>query len=63
MNASNNRIRRMDRTYEPIHIRPAQRAARIRLLEDAEDLAACDARLKEPNLDFENFLKDTRKAT
>ncbi|MFO1492203.1 MAG: CopG family transcriptional regulator [Kiritimatiellia bacterium] len=36
-------------------------AIRVSLLEDAEDLAACDARLKEPSLDFEDFLKYTRR--
>jgi hypothetical protein len=36
-------------------------AIRVSLLEDAEDLAACAARLKEPTLDFEELLKDLRK--
>ncbi len=36
-------------------------AIRVSLLEDAEDLAACDARLKEPSLDFEDFLKDMKR--
>ena len=37
------------------------KAIRVSLLEDAEDLAACDARLKEPSLDFEDFLKDMKR--
>ena len=36
-------------------------AIRVSLLEDAEDLAACDARLKEPSLDFEDFLTGMRR--
>lgn len=36
-------------------------AIRVSLLEDAEDLAACDARLKEPSLDFEDFLRDMKR--
>lgn len=36
-------------------------AIRVSLLEDAEDLAACDARLKEPSLDFEELLKDMKR--
>jgi len=36
-------------------------AVRQRLLEDAEDLEAFESRTKEPNLDFETFLKDLRR--
>lgn len=36
-------------------------AVRRSLAEDAEDLAAFDARAKEPNLDFENMLKDLKR--
>ena len=36
-------------------------AIRVSLLEDVEDLAACDARLKEPSLDFEDFLTGMRR--
>ena len=33
-------------------------AVRLSLVEDADDLAAFEARAKEPNLDFEDVLKD-----
>ena len=36
-------------------------AVRQTLAEDAEDLAAYRARVKEPNLDFESVLKDLRR--
>lgn len=36
-------------------------AVRRSLAEDAEDLAAFDARSKEPNLDFEDMLKDMKR--
>ena len=36
-------------------------AVRRSLAEDAEDLAAFDQRAKEPNLAFENVLKDLRR--
>ncbi len=36
-------------------------AVRISLSEDAEDLAAFEARANEPNLSFEEVLKDLRK--
>jgi hypothetical protein len=36
-------------------------AVRQSLLEDAEDLAAFESRVKEPNLDFETLLKDLRR--
>jgi len=36
-------------------------AVRQTLAEDAEDLAAYRARVKEPNLDFETVLKDLRR--
>ena len=36
-------------------------AVRRSLAEDAEDLAAFDARAKEPNLDFEEMLKDLKR--
>jgi plasmid stability protein len=36
-------------------------AVRRSLAEDADDLAAFDARAKEPNLDFENMLKDLKR--
>ena len=36
-------------------------AVRQSLAEDAEDLAAFEARAKEPNLTFESVLKDLRK--
>lgn len=36
-------------------------AVRRSLAEDAEDLAAFDARAKEPNLDFEQMLKDLKR--
>jgi hypothetical protein len=35
-------------------------AVRLSLVEDAEDLAAFEARAKEPNLDFEDVLKDLK---
>ena len=35
-------------------------AVRLNLVEDAEDLAAFEARIKEPNLDFEDVLKDLK---
>ena len=36
-------------------------AVRLSLLEDAEDLAAFEERVKEPNLAFEAVLKDLRR--
>lgn len=36
-------------------------AVRRSLAEDAEDLAAFDARAREPNLDFEGLLKDLKR--
>ena len=36
-------------------------AVRRSFAEDAEDLAAFDARAKEPNLDFESVLKDLKR--
>ncbi len=36
-------------------------AVRLSLVEDADDLAAFDARVKEPNLDFEDVLKDLKR--
>ena len=36
-------------------------AVRRSLAEDAEDLAAFEARIKEPNLDFETVLKDLKR--
>ena len=36
-------------------------AVRHSLAEDAEDLAAFEARLNEPNLDFEDVLKDLKR--
>lgn len=36
-------------------------AVRRSLAEDVEDLAAFDARAKEPNLDFEDMLKDLKR--
>ena len=36
-------------------------AVRQSLIEDAEDLAAFESRVKEPNLDFETLLKDLRR--
>ena len=36
-------------------------AVRRSFAEDAEDLAAFDARAKEPNLDFEDVLKDLKR--
>ena len=36
-------------------------AVRRSLAEDAEDLAAFEERVKEPNLAFENVLKDLRR--
>ena len=36
-------------------------AVRQSLAEDAEDLAAFDARASEPNLDFEDLLKDLKR--
>jgi hypothetical protein len=36
-------------------------AVRLNLAEDAEDLAAFEERANEPNLAFENVLKDLRK--
>jgi hypothetical protein len=37
-------------------------AAKLRLAEDAEDLAAFVERAHEPNLPFENVLKDLKKS-
>jgi hypothetical protein len=37
------------------------KAVKLSLAEDAEDLAAFEARAHEPNLAFEDFLKDLRK--
>jgi hypothetical protein len=36
-------------------------AVRLNLAEDAEDLAAFEERMNEPNLAFEDVLKDLRK--
>jgi hypothetical protein len=36
-------------------------AVKLRLAEDAEDLAAFDARAKEPGLDFEKVVKALRR--
>jgi hypothetical protein len=36
-------------------------AVRLNLAEDAEDLAAFEERVNEPNLAFEDVLKDLRK--
>lgn len=36
-------------------------AAKLALAEDAEDLAAFDERKREPNLDFEQFVKALRR--
>jgi len=36
-------------------------AVKLSLAEDAEDLAAFEDRAREPNLAFEDFLKDLRK--
>ena len=36
-------------------------AVKLSLVEDAEDLAAFEERAQEPNLLFEDFLKDMRK--
>jgi hypothetical protein len=36
-------------------------AVRSSLAEDADDLAAFEARAKEPNLDFEDVLKDLKR--
>ncbi len=36
-------------------------AVRLSLVEDADDLAAFDARANEPNLDFEDVLKDLKR--
>jgi hypothetical protein len=36
-------------------------AAKLALAEDAEDLAAFDERRREPNLDFEQFVKTLRR--
>ncbi len=36
-------------------------AVRLSLVEDADDLAAFDARVKEPNLDFEDVLNDLKR--
>ncbi|MCH7491870.1 MAG: CopG family transcriptional regulator [Gemmatimonadetes bacterium] len=36
-------------------------AVRLSLVEDADDLAAFEARAKEPNLDFEDVLKDLKR--
>lgn len=36
-------------------------AVRRSLAEDAEDLAAFEARIKEPSLDFEDVLKDLKR--
>lgn len=36
-------------------------AVRVSLLEDAEDLAAIRKRAHEPNLDFEDVLKDLKR--
>jgi hypothetical protein len=37
------------------------KAVKLSLAEDAEDLAAFEERAHEPNLPFEDFLKDLRK--
>ena len=36
-------------------------AVRLSLVEDADDLAAFEARAKEPNLEFEEVLKDLKR--
>ncbi|MFN8177508.1 MAG: CopG family transcriptional regulator [bacterium] len=36
-------------------------AVRLNLAEDADDLAACRARSKEPSVDLEKVLKDLRR--
>lgn len=36
-------------------------AVKLSLAEDAEDLAAFEARAREPNLPFEEFVRDLRK--
>ena len=36
-------------------------AVKLSLAEDAEDLAAFEARAREPNLVFEDFVRDLRK--
>ncbi len=36
-------------------------AVKLSLAEDAEDLAAFEARAREPNLPFEDFVRDLRK--
>ncbi len=36
-------------------------AVRLSLVEDADDLASFEARAKEPNLDFEEVLKDLKR--
>ena len=36
-------------------------AVKLSLAEDAEDLAALEARAREPNLPFEDFVRDLRK--
>lgn len=36
-------------------------AVKLTLAEDAEDLAAFDERAREPNLDFENFVKALKR--
>jgi trehalose utilization protein len=56
--------------YKALKIKAAQydkslselinQAVRWSLVEDAEDLAAFEARKNEPNLDFEKVLKDLR---
>ncbi len=37
-------------------------AVRLSFVEDADDLAAFEARAKEPNLDFEDVLKDLKRS-
>ena len=57
--------------HKALHVKAAQMdhslselvnaAVRRRLREDAEDLTAFDARAKEPNLAFEDVLKDLKR--
>ena len=45
----------------PLALRPGDAAVRQTLAEDAEDLAAFEARAREPNLAFEDVLKDLKR--
>jgi predicted transcriptional regulator len=47
----------MDRSISAL----VNEAVKLRLAEDAEDLAAFDERAHEPNLPFEDVLKDLKK--